>query len=43
MAFIGRNRKERNMFTEVGMNIKYLFLLVLLDVICIIAKTSRVT
>lgn len=31
------------MFTEVGMNIKYLFFLVLLDVICIIAKTSRVT
>lgn len=31
------------MFTVVGMNIKYLFFLVLLDVIRIIAKTSRVT
>lgn len=29
------------MFTEVGINIGYLFLLVLLDVICIIEKTSR--
>jgi len=41
MTFVGRNRKERNMFTEVGINIRYLFLLVLLDVICIIEKTSR--
>lgn len=41
MAFVGRNRKERNMFTEGGINIGYIFLLVLLDVICIIEKTSR--
>lgn len=40
-AFVGRNRKERNMVTEVGINIEYLFLLVLLYVICIIEKTSR--
>lgn len=40
-AFVGRNRKGRNMFTEVGINIEYLFLLVLLDVTCIIEKTSR--
>lgn len=41
MAFVGRNRKKRNMFTEVGINIGYLFLLVLLDVICITEKSSR--
>lgn len=40
-CFVGRNRKKRNIFSEVGINTGYLFLLVLLDVICIIEKNSR--
>lgn len=41
--FVGRNRKKRNIFSDVGINMGYLFLLVLLDVICIIEKTQGVT